>query len=44
MQTRALGWCRDLAGTRIHGTTRRAPRLVFEEEQATLLPPGPGAV
>ena len=42
MQTRALGWCRDLAGTRIHGTTRRAPRIVFEtEEQARLLPLAP---
>jgi transposase len=42
MQARAVTWCRDLAGTRIHGTTRRAPRLVFEtEEQPTLLPLGP---
>jgi transposase len=23
-------WCRDIAGTRIHGTTRRVPREVFE--------------
>src|SRR5207247_762912 len=42
MQARAVRWCRDLAGTRIHGTTRRAPRVVFEtEEQPTLLPLGP---
>jgi transposase len=42
MQARAVTWCRDLAGTRIHGTTRRAPRVVFEtEEQSTLLPLGP---
>jgi transposase len=42
MQARAVTWCRDLAGTRLHGTTRRAPRVVFEtEEQATLLPLGP---
>jgi transposase len=41
MQGRAVHWCRDLAGTRIHGTTRRAPRVVFEtEEQPTLLPLG----
>lgn len=39
MQTRALTWCRDLAGTRLHGTTRQVPRVVFETvEQATLLP------
>jgi transposase len=42
MQARAVVWCRDLAGTRIHGTTRRAPRIVFETaEQATLLPLAP---
>jgi transposase len=42
MQTRATTWCRDLAGTRVHGTTRRIPRLVFEtEEQPTLLPLAP---
>ena len=42
MQARAVTWCRDLAGTRLHGTTRRAPRVVFEtEEQSTLLPLGP---
>ncbi len=38
MQARAVGWCRDLAGTRVHGTTRQVPRVVFESvEQATLL-------
>jgi hypothetical protein len=42
MQARAVTWCRDLAGTRLHGTTRRAPRVVFEtEEQSMLLPLGP---
>jgi hypothetical protein len=30
MQAQAVRWCRDLAGTRLHGTTRRAPRVVFE--------------
>jgi hypothetical protein len=39
MQARAVHWCRDRAGTRIHGPTRRAPRVVFEaEEQPTLRP------
>jgi transposase len=32
-------WCRDVAGLRVHGTTRQLPREVFEaEEQAKLLP------
>jgi transposase len=42
MQTRAVVWSRDLAGTRLHGTTRQVPRLVFERvEQPQLLPLGP---
>jgi hypothetical protein len=42
MQARATTWCRDLAGTRVHGTTRQIPRVVFETvEQATLLPLAP---
>ena len=32
-------WCRDVAGGRIHGTTRKVPREVFEAtEKATMLP------
>lgn len=39
MQARAVGWCRDIAGSRVHGTTRQVPRVVFETvEQRTLLP------
>jgi transposase len=31
-------WCREVAGLRVHGTTRQLPREVFEaEEQAKLL-------
>ena len=42
MQARAVGWCRDIAGTRVHGTTRQVPRVVFETvEQPTLLPLAP---
>jgi transposase len=42
MQARAVVWARDLAGTRVHGTTRQVPRLVFESvEQPTLLPLAP---
>ena len=32
-------WCREVAGLRVHGTTRQLPREVFEaEEQARLQP------
>jgi transposase len=42
MQARAVIWGRDLAGTRVHGTTRQVPRVVFETiEQPTLLPLAP---
>jgi transposase len=36
---RALVWCRDVAGRRIHGTTRRVPWEVFEAEEQPLLIP-----
>ncbi len=34
-------WCRDIAGMRVHGTTRQVPRDVFEskEKAAMLAPP-----
>ena len=36
---RALVWCREVAGRRIHGTTRQVPLEVFEaEEKSQLLP------
>ena len=42
MQARALVWCREAAGTRVHGTTRQIPRVVFETvERPTLLPLNP---
>jgi transposase len=42
LQARARVWCRDLAGTRVHGTTRQVPRLVFETvEQPALQPLAP---
>jgi transposase len=35
----ALAWCREIAGQRIHGTTRQKPLVVFEQiEQTALLP------
>jgi transposase len=36
----AAHWARDLAGGRVHGTTRQVPREVFErEEKPAMLPP-----
>jgi DNA replication protein DnaC/transposase len=36
---RALLWCRETAGRRVHGTTRRVPLDVFEaEERGALIP------
>lgn len=33
-------WCREIAGTRVHGTTRKVPRDVFEaDERAAMTPP-----
>jgi len=36
---RALVWCREVAGRRLHGTTRRVPLEVFEAEEKPLLIP-----
>jgi transposase len=39
MREQARRWCLEIAGQRVHGTTRRLPLVVFqEEEQAKLLP------
>jgi hypothetical protein len=39
-RARAEGWCRDEAGMRMHGTTRRLPREAYEgEERPHMLPP-----
>jgi transposase len=39
VRRRALHWCRDIAGRRIHGTTRCVPVEVFEaEEKPALIP------
>ena len=34
-------WCREIAGTRIHGSTRAQPREVFEQNELSLLRPAP---
>ena len=36
---RALLWCREVAGRRLHGTTRRVPLEVFEAEEKPQLMP-----
>jgi|SRR5271169_2553723 len=38
---RAATWCRDIAGTRVHGTTRQHPAEVFATEEAPRLAPAP---
>ncbi|HSW37874.1 MAG TPA: IS21 family transposase [Acidobacteriota bacterium] len=41
-QRAAVSWCRTVAGLRLHGTTRKRPLVVFEqEEQKSLLPLSP---
>jgi transposase len=37
-------WCRDVAGARIHGTTRRVPREVFESVEKATMKPAPDAL
>ena len=39
VQRAAMKWCTDVAGMRIHGTTRRRPRIVFEGQEKVLLLP-----
>jgi transposase len=36
-------WCRDVAGARVHGTTRLVPREVFEQQERAHLSPAPTA-
>jgi transposase len=33
VQREAVRWCREEAGQRVHGTTRQAPAVVFEEHE-----------
>jgi len=39
----ARRWCLEVAGQRIHGTTRRRPLEVFEQEERSALAPWDGA-
>lgn len=39
LKTQAQRWCLEVAGQRVHGTTRKLPLVVFrEDEQSALLP------
>ena len=38
---RAATWCREIAGMRVHGTTRQHPAEVFATEEAQRLAPAP---
>ena len=40
-QARAAAWCRDVAGTRVHGTIQARPAEVFAEHEAAALLPRP---
>jgi transposase len=41
VRAHAEHWCREIAGARVHGTTRRVPREVFELEEKMHLLPAP---
>ena len=42
LRSEAQRWCRDVAGLRIHGTTRRKPLVVFQDEERQALIPWDG--
>jgi transposase len=37
-------WCREIAGARVHGTTRRVPRDVYESDERPHMQPAPDSV
>lgn len=39
LRSSARRWCTDIAGRRIHGTTRRQPLVVFQDEEREALGP-----
>ena len=42
LREEAARWCRDVAGRRVHGTTRRQPLAVFQDEERQALAPWDG--
>lgn len=43
MRASAAAWCRDIAGRRVHGTTRRSPLEMYESEERPHMLPQPEA-
>ena len=41
IRRQAETWCREVAGARVHGTTRRVPRDVYESEEQPHMQPAP---
>jgi hypothetical protein len=39
----AAAWCQEIAGGRVHGTTRRVPREVYDTEERAHMQPAPAA-
>jgi transposase len=37
VRAQAERWCREVAGQRVHGTTRQVPRVVFEDQERAAL-------
>jgi transposase len=37
VRAQAERWCREVAGQRVHGTTRQVPRIVFEDQERAAL-------
>ncbi len=42
LREEAARWCRDVAGHRVHGATRRQPLVVFQDEERQALAPWDG--
>lgn len=41
IRAHAARWCRDVAGSRVHGTTRCIPRDVYEQQEKAHMQPAP---
>jgi len=44
VQARALAWCLEVAGTRVHGTTRQLPLPTYEQQEKPHMKPAPVTV
>jgi hypothetical protein len=41
VRAHAASWCRDIAGVRVHGSTRRKPREAYEADEKPAMQPPP---